>query len=90
MLEEHLDSGRADAWRPALRVLEHGWGRLPEKIESEVPLGGELDFEKMSTARLTEFVRERREERASAEVLAQAEESAGSATSARSHMPSSI
>ena len=61
VLEEHLDSGRADAWRPALRVLEYGWGRPPEQIESEPVLeDGELDFERMSTAQLVAFVRERR------------------------------
>jgi hypothetical protein len=64
VLEEHLDSGRADAWRRALRVLEHGWGRPPEQIVSEPVLeDGELDFDKMSTAELERFVRERRAER---------------------------
>lgn len=71
LLEEHLDSGRADAWRPALRVLEHGWGRPPEQIESEPALeDGDLNLEKMSTAQLEAFVRERRAERAGAEVVA--------------------
>jgi hypothetical protein len=61
VLEEHLDSGRADAWRPALRVLEHQWGRPPEQITSEPVLeDGELDFEKMSTSQLAAFVREHR------------------------------
>ena len=74
VLEEHLDSGRADAWRPALRVLEHGWGRPPEKIEEPVPVpDGELDFGKMSTAELHAFLRERRAQRASRSVLAPAE-----------------
>ena len=26
VLREALDSGRDDAWRPALRVLDHAWG----------------------------------------------------------------
>jgi hypothetical protein len=26
MLREALDSGRDDAWRPPLRVLDHAWG----------------------------------------------------------------
>ena len=61
VLEEHLDSGRADAWRPALRVLEHQWGRPPEQITSEPVLeDGELDFDKMSTPQLVAFVREHR------------------------------
>src|SRR5215213_9901944 len=38
VLEDHLDSGRTDAWRPALRVLEHGWGRPSEMIEAEMPV----------------------------------------------------
>ncbi len=71
VLEEHLDSGRADAWLPALRVLEHGWGKPPEQIESEPAVeDGDLNLEKMSTAELEAFVRERRSERASADVLA--------------------
>ena len=32
-LNEHLDSGRADAWRAALRVFEHAYGRAPEEPE---------------------------------------------------------
>ena len=32
MLEEHLDSGRPDAWRSAHRILEHHWGKPPEYI----------------------------------------------------------
>jgi hypothetical protein len=33
VLNEHLDSGRADAWRAALRVFEHAYGRAPEEPE---------------------------------------------------------
>ena len=33
VLREHLDSGRQDAWRPALRILEHAWGRPKETVE---------------------------------------------------------
>jgi hypothetical protein len=77
VLEEHLDSGRADAWRPALRVLEHGWGRPPEQIESEPALeDGDLNFDKMSTAQLEAFVRERRSKPASADLLAPVETAA--------------
>jgi hypothetical protein len=46
-----------------LRVLEHQWGRPPEKLESETPVSdGEPDFEKMTTAELQAFVRERKAE----------------------------
>ena len=33
VLQEHLGSGRLDAWRPALRILEHAWGRPKETVE---------------------------------------------------------
>jgi hypothetical protein len=33
VLREALDSGRDDAWRPALRVLEHCWGRPADQVE---------------------------------------------------------
>lgn len=79
VLEEHLESGRTDAWRPALRVLEHGWGRPPEKIEAEPVLeDGDLDVTRMSTAQLHEFVRRGRERRKNAEALALVEEAAAS------------
>jgi hypothetical protein len=68
VLEEQLDSGRPDAWRSALRVLEHGWGRPPEQITTEAALDdGELDITKMPTAQLLEIVRAgvEREEQAS-------------------------
>ena len=33
VLNDHLDSGRADAWRSAWRVFEHAYGRAPEQPE---------------------------------------------------------
>ena len=33
VLNEHLDSGRADAWRASLRVFDHAYGRAPEQPE---------------------------------------------------------
>src|SRR3954452_24388188 len=32
VLEEHLDSGRPDAWRSACKILEHSWGPPPEPL----------------------------------------------------------
>jgi hypothetical protein len=64
VLEEHLNSGRPDAWRSAYRILEHSWGRPPEHVAPEPWTGdGELDFEKMSTAELQTFLRRSRERR---------------------------
>ena len=81
MLEQHLDSGKADAWRPALRVLEHGWGRPPEKIESE-PVLEDGDVTKMSTPQLHELVRRRRERRKNAEALALVDDAVASTADA--------
>ena len=41
VLEEHLDSGRPDSWRAALRVLEHAWGRprKPSRCKRTWPRG---------------------------------------------------
>jgi hypothetical protein len=33
VLNEHLDKGGPDAWRAALRVFEHAYGRAPEQPE---------------------------------------------------------
>jgi hypothetical protein len=61
-------------WRPALRVLEHAWGRPPDKIESEPVLeDGDLDVRRMSTAQLQAFVRRGRARRANVEALTQLE-----------------
>ena len=38
VLEEHLESGRPDSWRPALRILEHAWGRPKETVEVQEDL----------------------------------------------------
>ncbi len=61
VLEEHLDSGRPDAWRSACRILDHSWGRPPEHVATEAdPNDGEFDLDKLSTAELAKRVRERR------------------------------
>src|SRR6185503_20768380 len=33
VLNEHLDKGGPDAWRAALRIFEHQYGRAPEQPE---------------------------------------------------------
>ena len=75
VLEEHLDSGRPDAWRSALRVLEHGWGRAPEHLVPQPVVDEFNDFENMSTAQLVAFVRENRPAVAAAPDLDDQEES---------------
>ena len=63
VLEEHLESGRPDAWRSACRILDHSWGRPAEHVEVDSPPerdGYELDLDKLSTAELEQRVRARR------------------------------
>ena len=63
VLEEHLDSGRPDAWRSACRILDHSWGRPAEHVEVDSPPegnGDELNLDKLSTAELEQRVRARR------------------------------
>jgi hypothetical protein len=38
VLNEHLDTGGPDAWRAALRVFEHAYGRAPEQPADDVGL----------------------------------------------------
>ena len=38
VLKEHLESGKPDAWRPALRILDHAWGRPKETVEGQEDL----------------------------------------------------
>ena len=38
VLNEHLDRGGPDAWRAALRVFEHAYGRAPEQPVDDVGL----------------------------------------------------
>jgi hypothetical protein len=35
---EHLDKGGPDAWRPALRIFEHAYGRAPGQAEEAGPI----------------------------------------------------
>jgi hypothetical protein len=41
-LKAHLGDGDPDAWRAALRVFEHAFGRAPEQIE-EMPVISDPD-----------------------------------------------
>jgi hypothetical protein len=54
VLREHLESGRPDAWRPALKVLEHAWGRPPDQVEASVDVDG-FDLTKLSLEELREM-----------------------------------
>ncbi len=56
VLEEHLDSGRPDAWRSACRVLEHSWGRPPEHVTFAPPVQNAEDLDEMTTDELQAFV----------------------------------
>ena len=70
VLEDHLGSGRPDAWRSAHRILEHHWGKPPEYIAPTALDNAEIDglnLEEMSTADLTALVKERRARLASGE-----------------------
>jgi hypothetical protein len=65
VLEEHLDSGRPDAWRSAVRVLEHSWGRPPEHVAPGMD-GAQINadaLKEMPTAQLMELVQRHREAR---------------------------
>src|SRR5215204_3676557 len=72
VLEEHLASGRPDAWRSAHRILEHSWGRPPEHVAPPPAVDeAELDGQKlseMSTAELHELVRRGRARREAGEL----------------------
>jgi hypothetical protein len=70
VLEEHLVSGRPDAWRSAHRILEHHWGKPPEYIAPTALDNAEIDglnLDEMSTADLATLVKERRAKLASGE-----------------------
>jgi hypothetical protein len=60
VLEEQLEAGGKDAVRPALRVLDHAWGRPPEHlVEPELPVPTTVDeIKNMPTAQLLALVRE--------------------------------
>jgi hypothetical protein len=61
VLEEHLESGRPDAWRSACRILDHSWGRPPEHVAPEPQWDwNEIDLDELSTAQLAARVRELR------------------------------
>jgi hypothetical protein len=53
VLNEHLDSGRADAWRAALRVFEHAYGRAPDEPEEPFVMPQTIEeVEKLSWGQL--------------------------------------
>jgi hypothetical protein len=54
VLGEHLESGRPDAWRPALKVLEHAWGRPADQVEASVDVDG-FDLTKLTLDELCEM-----------------------------------
>jgi hypothetical protein len=53
VLNEHLDKGGPDAWRAALRIFEHQYGRAPEQPEEPfvMPTTAE-EVEKLSWGQL--------------------------------------
>jgi hypothetical protein len=52
VLEEHLSSGRPDALRSAVKVLEWGWGRPTDVVAPDYQLDGEVDLRKLSDVEL--------------------------------------
>ena len=53
VLNEHLDLGGPDAWRAALRVFEHAYGRAPEQPEERLVMPETVeDVEKLSWGQL--------------------------------------
>ena len=52
VLERHLDSGRPDAWRAAVKVLEWGWGKPADQVVDELSLDGEIDLRSLSDLEL--------------------------------------
>ena len=64
VLEEHLDSGRPDAWRSAHRILEHHWGKPPDYIAPTALANVEIDdLDDMSDAELVALKNRLRPER---------------------------
>jgi hypothetical protein len=57
VLTEHLESGRPDSWRPALRILGHAWGRPKETVEVQEYLA-DRPLEDLGLAELTERLRQ--------------------------------
>jgi len=63
VLEEHLDSGRPDAWRSACKIIEHSWGRPPDPLnEIAAPVDVDpLRLSELSTPELVALARRERE-----------------------------
>ena len=53
MLNAHLDKGGPDAWRAALRIFEHQYGRAPEQPGEPLVIPDNMeDVEKLSWGQL--------------------------------------
>ena len=52
VLNEHLDKGGPDAWRAALRIFEHQYGRAPEQPEERSMPTTVEEVEKLSWSQL--------------------------------------
>ena len=53
VLNAHLDKGGPDAWRAALRIFEHQYGRAPEQPEEPLVIPDNIeDVEKLSWGQL--------------------------------------
>ena len=79
VLQEHLESGRLDAWRPALRILEHAWGRPKETVEVHDD-AADRPLEELSLAELTEMRRRLAEQNSES-----SDDSAGALSRGRTH-----
>ncbi len=63
VLNEHLDSGRADAWRSAWRVVEYAYGKAPEALEELFVMPQTIEeVEKLSWSQLVLLAGEPAEE----------------------------
>ena len=63
VLNEHLDKGGPDAWRAALRVFEHAYGRAPEQPEERLLMPETVEeAEKLSWGQLLYLAGEHAEE----------------------------
>ena len=68
VLEQHLESGRPDAWRSAHRILEQYWGKPPDYIAPTALDDVEIDnLDELSTPELAALVKRLREKRIAAE-----------------------
>ena len=58
VVEEHLESGRADSWRSAHKCLDMAWGPRPsDRAAVEIPLDGEVDLRALTDLELQSLKR---------------------------------